>query len=247
MTSQCTRLQQSLCHILTAPLVLGQTQRFSQGNELHYDYFSTEQSSSKSFWKRGIVRQPSDTRHELQPVADALDFSPVWTRAIALLILRAVTHRLISDASYGGIRGWSRIFSVMWRAMHAELVTAGFEMKLIATYSEPLSPNSSWPARQSARIHRLHQSHFHLSVCEHSSSLLAKFRLASHSRGDSISPPLACQKRPHSFARMLRQRRYHYTSRIAGAIRSCQLHQVETSLSTLLQLSSFPHSLRIIV
>ena len=65
----------------------------------------------------------------------------------------------------------------MWRVVHAELVIARFEMKPIATNSEPLSPNSPWPARQSARIHRLHQS---------LSSLLAKFRLASNSRGDSI-------------------------------------------------------------
>ena len=28
--------------------------------------------------------------------------------AIALLVLRAVTHQLISDASYGGLGGWSK-------------------------------------------------------------------------------------------------------------------------------------------
>ena len=47
-------------------------------------------TSNKTFWKRGKVRPASDTCRDLHLVANTLDapeFSPVWTRAIALLVV----------------------------------------------------------------------------------------------------------------------------------------------------------------
>jgi len=69
------------------------------------------------------------------------EFSPLWTRFIALLVSRDPTHELISDASYGGIGGWSMIFQIMWRVMYDDLVLLGFVMKAIDKAMEPLDPS----------------------------------------------------------------------------------------------------------
>ena len=44
---------------------------------------------------------------------------------------RDYTHRTYSDASYGGLGGWSADFSFLWRLTRDTLVEADFEMREI--------------------------------------------------------------------------------------------------------------------
>jgi len=62
---------------------------------------------------------------------------PTWTRPIALLIPRTFTHQFLSDASYGGLGGWSPQFAIMWRIMRDTLLSFGFPMKDIDLAGEP--------------------------------------------------------------------------------------------------------------
>jgi hypothetical protein len=73
-------------------------------------------------------------QHDLQIVAIYLqepEYSPVWSRYIGLIVPRAATHTILSDASYAGIGGWSPDFQVQWRITRHDLVTLGFNMKHI--------------------------------------------------------------------------------------------------------------------
>jgi hypothetical protein len=75
---------------------------------------------SRWFWRQGKMRVPSVTARDFTVIVSALQlpkFHPTWTRPIALLIPRTATHTFLSDASYGGLGGWSPEFSIMWRVM----------------------------------------------------------------------------------------------------------------------------------
>ena len=100
-------------------------------------------ASQKSgwFWQQGKMRVPAETAHDFKVMAAALslpEFHPTWTRPIALLIPRTETDRWLSDASYGGLGGWSPDFKVMWRVMREALIQYGFPMKHINTAGEPM-------------------------------------------------------------------------------------------------------------
>jgi hypothetical protein len=92
------------------------------------------------FWRQGRMRITKETAHDFEVMAAALslpEFHPTWTRPIALLIPRTATHTFLSDASYGGLGGWSPEFGVMWRVMRDALLFYGFPMKHIDTAGEP--------------------------------------------------------------------------------------------------------------
>jgi hypothetical protein len=92
------------------------------------------------FWRQGRMRVPAETAHDFEVMAAALglpEFHPTWTRPIALLIPRTETHSILSDASYGGLGGWSPEFQIMWRVMRDILLLYGFPMKHIDTAGEP--------------------------------------------------------------------------------------------------------------
>jgi hypothetical protein len=77
---------------------------------------------------------------DLQIILIALaepEWSPTWTRLIALMIPRTATHEILSDASYGGMGGWSPHFLIKWRLLRAELIHFGFSMKAINSANEP--------------------------------------------------------------------------------------------------------------
>jgi hypothetical protein len=93
------------------------------------------------FWRQGKMRVPAETVRDFEVMVPALslpEFDPTWTRPIALLIPRTATHTFLSDASYGGIGGWSPEFSIMWRVMRDTLFLFGFPMKPIDTAGEPV-------------------------------------------------------------------------------------------------------------
>ena len=95
---------------------------------------------AKWFWRQGKMRVPAECARDLAVLVDVLtlkEFHPTWTRPIALLIPRTGTHSFLSDASYGGLGGWSPEFAVMWRVMRDDLLHFGFPMKAIDTAGEP--------------------------------------------------------------------------------------------------------------
>jgi hypothetical protein len=97
-------------------------------------------SRSKAFWHRGVLRLISRVVEDLQIVLVALtepEWSPTWTRLIALIIPRTPTHEMLSDASYGGMGGWSEQFQIQWRILRDDLLTLGFSMKAINSANEP--------------------------------------------------------------------------------------------------------------
>ena len=92
------------------------------------------------FWRNGKMRVPADAVRDLHVIADALlrpESDPTWTRPIALLIPRTPTESFLSDASYGGLGGWSPEFRVMWRVMRDDLLSLGFPMREIDLAGEP--------------------------------------------------------------------------------------------------------------
>jgi hypothetical protein len=97
------------------------------------------------FWRYGSIRLLKDVRSDLREVvrySNEPEFSPTWTRLIALRVHRAATLTCLSDASYGGIGGWFHSpVSWMWRLVYNDLVRFKFSMKPIDKASEPRDPN----------------------------------------------------------------------------------------------------------
>jgi hypothetical protein len=84
--------------------------------------FALRKAASKPrwCWKNGTMRVPAEGIRDLEtmPMPLALpEVHPTWTRPIALLIPRTATESLLSDASHGGLGGWSPEFHIMWRVM----------------------------------------------------------------------------------------------------------------------------------
>ena len=95
------------------------------------------------FWRNGKMRVPAEAIRDLHVIADALlrpESDPTWTRPIALLIPRTPTESFLSDASYGGLGGWSPKFQVMWRVMRDDLLFLGFPMREIDLAGEHADP-----------------------------------------------------------------------------------------------------------
>ena len=62
---------------------------------------------------------------------------PILTRPICLMVPREATHRVLSDASYVGIGGWSPTFKFQWRIFRKDLLAVGFPIRLINKINEP--------------------------------------------------------------------------------------------------------------
>jgi hypothetical protein len=95
---------------------------------------------SRAFWHRGYLRLFQGIIQDLHIVLTALadeEWSPTWTRLIALMIPRTQTHEILSDASYGGMGGWSPQFDILWRILRVDLIEYGFAMKAINSANEP--------------------------------------------------------------------------------------------------------------
>jgi hypothetical protein len=83
---------------------------------------------------------PAEALHDFKIMVAALcrpEGDPAWTRPIALLIPRTPTESFLSDASYGGLGGWSPEYKVMWRIMRDDLLFYGFPMREIDRAGEP--------------------------------------------------------------------------------------------------------------
>jgi hypothetical protein len=97
--------------------------------------------SAKWFWRQGKIRVPAEAEQDLLAMVGPLalpEHHSVWTRPIALLVPRTGTQSFLSDASYGGLGGWSIEFTVMWRVMRDDLISLGFPMRHIDIAGEPV-------------------------------------------------------------------------------------------------------------
>jgi hypothetical protein len=104
--------------------------------------FALRKAASKPrwFWKNGTMRIPAEGIRDLETMLEPLalpEFHPTWTRPIALLIPRTATESLLSDASSGGLGGWSPEFHIMWKVMRDTLLEVGFDMRAIDDTGEP--------------------------------------------------------------------------------------------------------------
>jgi hypothetical protein len=77
------------------------------------------------------------TQHESHPIRQS---------DIGYLVNREPTARVISDADYEGLGGWSPEYSFKWRLNCDDLVYAGFDMKL-------LEGSSNKPAVDASGVH----------------------------------------------------------------------------------------------
>ena len=117
----------------------------------------------KEFWKRGRIHLASSCLKDLRSLLCALarpQWDAIWTRPIALLIPRTPTHTMYSDASYGGIGGWSPDFDFMWRVMHQDLQRFGFHPNLMLLDDPAMQGTTGSPTRailpsRQASPHRL--------------------------------------------------------------------------------------------
>jgi hypothetical protein len=99
------------------------------------DLVATHQSRSMSrWWRTHRIRIPRSVLEDLRLLHDSLTDDPRdknWSRYIGFLVDRVPNQIIYSDASYGGLGGWSESLDFMWRLSRADLVSANFDMKVI--------------------------------------------------------------------------------------------------------------------
>jgi hypothetical protein len=44
------------------------------------------------------------------------------------MIPQTPTHEILSDASYGGMGGWSPQFDILWRILRVDMISYGFDI-----------------------------------------------------------------------------------------------------------------------
>jgi hypothetical protein len=94
---------------------------------------------SKGWWHRHRLYIPKDVLRDLRIIKTTLSGSlgeQLWSRPIGLLVPREPTASALSDASYGGIGGWSKDFGYLWRITRQELLDHGFPMREIDASGE---------------------------------------------------------------------------------------------------------------
>jgi hypothetical protein len=89
-------------------------------------------SSKHRWWFTQEITIPPEVLEDIATIYRALDDNPthpVWQSYIGFLVDREPTGRIISDASYEGIGGWSPDVLFRWRLSRSDLIHAGFQMK----------------------------------------------------------------------------------------------------------------------
>ena len=84
---------------------------------------------SKRWWFSAGVDIPAEVLADVATIYHSLDDNaehPVWQSYIGFLVDRAPTARIISDAAYKGLGGWSEEFSFKWRVSCEDLAKMGF-------------------------------------------------------------------------------------------------------------------------
>jgi len=107
-------------------------------------------STSRRWWHHARMRVPEDVLADIRLLRSSLvDLAndTCWSRPIALLVRqRTPLFGARSDASYGGIGGWSESLTFWWRLTADELHTFGFDM-------HQLRPDVAEPTHDSTGLH----------------------------------------------------------------------------------------------
>jgi hypothetical protein len=101
---------------------------------------------SRRWWSTHLVTIPDAALDDIQTIYRSLDDNeshPIWQSYIGYLVPREPTTRIISDAAYEGIGGWSPEYSFKWRLNRDDLVHTGFDMKFLADASIEPSVDAS--------------------------------------------------------------------------------------------------------
>jgi hypothetical protein len=99
---------------------------------------------ARKWWSRGKIRFSRRVIEDLKLLIESLqleEFSPVWSCYIGLLVPRIALYRLLSDASYEGLGGWSPEFQIQWRLTREDLLELGFHLKIINAMSGEPTPD----------------------------------------------------------------------------------------------------------
>jgi hypothetical protein len=106
-------------------------------------------TTNKNWWNRRVIKINREVLPDInllhRSLAAPVDEQAVsaWTRPIACIVKRDHTSVALSDAAYTGMGGWSPDFQFLWRLTRADLITCGFDMKLVeANQSEPASAHA---------------------------------------------------------------------------------------------------------
>jgi hypothetical protein len=97
----------------------------------------------RKYWSKGKVRLSRRVIADLKLLSESLnlpEFSQVWSCYLGMLVPRIASHRMISDASYEGVGGWSPEFEVQWRLTREDLLEVGFNLKVVNAVSGEPTP-----------------------------------------------------------------------------------------------------------
>jgi hypothetical protein len=89
-------------------------------------------SSKQRWWFTQEIDVPPKVLEDIATIYQALNDNPthpVWQSYIGFLVNRKPTSRIISNALYEGIGGWSPVDLFRWRLSRSDLIYAGFQMK----------------------------------------------------------------------------------------------------------------------
>ena len=95
--------------------------------------------SNSRWWRTHLIRIPQSILEDIRLLYDTLTDNPEdknWCRYIGFIVPRVPTQLIYSDASYGGLGGWSSTLDFMWRLSRDDLVRAGFDMRTIDDTSQ---------------------------------------------------------------------------------------------------------------
>ena len=105
-------------------------------------------SKSRRWWAQGKIRFSKEIQADLSllmgRLADPED-SILWCAPVPMLLARTPMSTMLSDASYGGIGGWSphSDLDIKWRITELDLTLLGFPMKSLQDLvDEPLFPDT---------------------------------------------------------------------------------------------------------
>jgi hypothetical protein len=101
------------------------------------------QHVTRKWWSAHLIKIPPEALEDIATIYHSLDDNehhPVWQSYIGYLVEREPTARIISDASYEGLGGWSSEYSFKWRLNREDLIAAEFDMK--ALESDQVEPEA---------------------------------------------------------------------------------------------------------
>lgn len=113
---------------------------------------------SKGWWHKNRVHITDEVFRDLRLLRSTLAGErgeTLWSRPIGLLVPRVATATFLSNASYGGLGGWSPTYGLLWRLTRQDLMAHGFNMREI---------DSSGEARRTAMHNDEHKDTLHINL-----------------------------------------------------------------------------------